>query len=361
MQALTNFIHVQIHLKENRKAELISEEIIQRIHHDNCFDFIRYFFAFSLILVHFCTVTGTPQFWFVSGGTRVKAFFIITGFLVVYSFIRRKNLKVYISKRARRILPAYITVILLCTLLGCLLSDLTPIQYFTSGQTYRYLLSNITFQNYLEPCLPGLFTHNLLHPVNGSLWSMKVEVLFYICVPFIVWMMRRTNKLVILVTIFLFSVVYNLFFAYLFQKTGVRFYWLMQHQLGGQMIYFFGGIAILLYFDRFCRYIKWIFPIGVALFLLSKQNIVLHYIEPISFAVIIIGIAYFCKPLNFLKKYDNISYGLYLYHFPVVQVLVHFHVNQYSIPLCFVLTLFITIVLATLSWKIIEKPILNRK
>lgn len=347
--------------QEKKKTDLITPEIIDRVHRDNCFDFIRYFFAFSLILVHFCTVTGAEQFWFVSGGTRVKAFFIITGFLVVYSFIRRKDLKVYIGKRARRILPAYFTVVILCTLLGPILSRLSLTEYFTSPQMYKYLLANLSFLNFAEPCLPGLFEDNLLHPVNGSLWSMKVEVLFYVCVPFIVWMMRRWGKLVILVSIFLFSVAYNMVFAWLFEKTGVRFYWLMQHQLGGQMIYFFGGIAILLYFDKFCSNIKWIFPLGVLLFILSKQNEVLHYIEPISFAVIIVGVAYFCKPLNFLKKYDNISYGLYLYHFPVVQVLVHFHIQEYNIYLCFLLTVIITVILATLSWRFVEKPILRKR
>ena len=74
--------------------ELISNEIIQRVRKDNCFDFLRYFFAFSLILVHFCTLTDTEQFWFISGQMRVKAFFTITGFLVVYSFIRRNNLNI---------------------------------------------------------------------------------------------------------------------------------------------------------------------------------------------------------------------------------------------------------------------------
>ena len=85
---------------------LINENIKERVRRDNCFDFIRYFFAFSLIIVHFCTANYTEQFWFVTGGTRVKAFFIITGFLVVYSYIRRNSLKVYFKKRARRILPA---------------------------------------------------------------------------------------------------------------------------------------------------------------------------------------------------------------------------------------------------------------
>jgi hypothetical protein len=46
--------------------DLISQETTERVKRDNCFDFLRYFFAFSLILVHFCTLTNQEQFWFVS-------------------------------------------------------------------------------------------------------------------------------------------------------------------------------------------------------------------------------------------------------------------------------------------------------
>ena len=340
--------------------ELLSQRTIERVRQDNCFDFIRYFFAFSLIAVHFCTVTGVEQFWVVSGGTRVKAFFIITGFLVVYSYIRRGSLRVYIEKRARRILPAYVGVIFFCFLLGVLFTTLPLGQYLTSVQTWRYLLANLTFLNFIEPCLPGVFHDNVMPYMNGSLWSMKVEVLFYLCVPFIVWLMRRWHKLSVLAAVFLFSVVWNMAFSYLHVATGNRFYWLMQHQLGGQMIYFFGGIALLLYFDQFCRHIKWLFPLGLVFYLLSHRSGLLHYLEPLSFAIIIIGVAYFCRSLNFLRRFDNISYGLYLYHFPVVQVLVYYRIHQYSLPLAFGLTLLCTIGLALLSWHCIEKPLLRR-
>ena len=47
--------------------DLISQETTERVKRDNCFDFLRYFFAFSLILVHFCTLTNQEQFWFITG------------------------------------------------------------------------------------------------------------------------------------------------------------------------------------------------------------------------------------------------------------------------------------------------------
>lgn len=84
--------------------KMLSEESVELIQKDNCFDFIRYFFTISIFIVHFFDLTNINQNWFVSGATGVKAFFIISGFLIFYSQIQKQNLKYYIEKRIRRIL-----------------------------------------------------------------------------------------------------------------------------------------------------------------------------------------------------------------------------------------------------------------
>lgn len=329
-------------------GDLISNKTIERVKRDNCFDFLRYLFAFSLILVHFCTLTDTEQFWFISGQMRVKAFFTITGFLVVYSFLRRKSLKVYCWKRIVRIMPAYITTILLCYLAGYFFSTASATDYYFSSQSLKYLVANLSFMNFIEPCLPGLFTDNIYGPfVNGSLWSMKLEVIFYILVPLIVFQMQKVNKTIVLVIVYILLTIYNQFF-----DNSVNTF-----------IYFFSGTAILLYFDWFCQHIKWIFPFCIVymIIIFFFDYSFLYYIEPLIFSAIIVGIAYYCKPLNFLQRYDNISYGLYLYHFPVIQVLVQYKLHQHNIYITFIFALIITILLAIISWYIIEKPMLQRK
>lgn len=342
---------------------LISQETVERVRRDNSFDFLRYLFAFSLILVHFCTLTETEQFWVISGQTRVKAFFTITGFLVVYSYLRRGSLKVYTQKRFFRIVPAYVTVIFVSLLLGAVFSLLPAGEYFTSTQTYSFLGANLSFLNFIEPALPGLFTENPETAVNGSIWSMKFEVLFYVLVPFIVWLMRRYRKLTILAIIFLVHIVWHGVLDYLEDNNpGVSLYTSLNHGSFNTMIYFFSGTTLLLYFDHFCRHIKWIFPLTVLLLVVwyFVDFSLLNYVEPLLFSAVIIGVAYFCRPLNFLQRYDNISYGLYLYHYPVIQVLVQYRLHQYNVYLTFVLALLLTILLATLSWRFIEKPLLKR-
>lgn len=341
--------------------ELLDNNTKQRIRNDNCFDFLRYFFSLSLIIVHFCTLAGIEQFWFVSGGDTVKAFFIITGFLVVYSYIQTDNIRKYAEKRIRRIMPVYITVIIFDFLVGVLCTTLPTSEFLTSGETYKYLTANLLFLNYIQPSLPGLFTDNIIHAVNGSLWTMKVEVLFYITVPFAMYFLKRYNKLKVLLAIICCSIMYTEWFDYLYESTHKTIYNTLSHQLGGQLVYFYSGTLLLLYFNTFCRYIRIILPTSIVLYLLGPVSEVFYYLRPFTFACIIIGIAYHCKFLNFFQKYDNISYGIYLFHFPAIQLAVQYRLHEVNIYLAFAVVLFVTLLLAALSWKLIEKPFLYKK
>lgn len=72
-------------------------------------------------------------------------------------------------------------------------------------------------------------------------------------------------------------------------------------------------------------------------------------------------LAYNLKYLNFLRKYDNISYGMYLYHFPIIQVIIYYKIPQYNIYLAFFIAFMLTIVISALSWRFIEKPIIEKR
>ncbi len=344
------------------RRELLNKETIERVKGDNCFDFLRYFFAFSLIIVHFCTLVGIEQFWFVNGQTRVKAFFTITGFLVVYSYVRRKDIKIYAWKRILRIVPAYVTVVLCCFLAGALFTTLPVGEYLSAGQTYRYLAANLSFLNFLEPSLPGLFTNNSETAVNGSLWSMKFEVLFYALVPLVVWLMKRYKRTMSVCIVVCFAL-YHFVLDYLEDSAPDNpLYYQLNHGSFNTMMYFFTGCILLVYFDVFCRHIRLILPASIALLVVYTffDIPLLNYVEPLVFSAFIIGVAYFAKPLNFLRRYDNISYGLYLYHFPVIQLLIQFGLPSCSVFLTFVVAVLITIIFSLLSWKIVEKPMLQR-
>ncbi len=345
------------------RKEILTQSAINRIRQGNGFDAIRYFFAFALIAFHFTVATGTTCPWYVPGGDKVvMAFFVIAGFLVVYSYLRNDNLKHYVRQRCVRILPAYVFVVVAAFLFLSLVSSFSISRYFSHPQAYKYLVSNLLMLNFLEPDLPGVFTANPLQCVNGSLWYIKVIVMFYIAVPVIVWMLRRMNKALVLTLLYAASVAYIVVFDHLYESTGNILYWQLQHQLGGNMIYLLSGTIMLVYFDCLIRHIKWILPLALILFIAYDQFGVgpLRHVAPLSFAAVIIGIAFVCKPLFALRGKTNITYSLFLIHFPVIQIVVHFGWHQQSMLFAFCLALLATIALSILSHHLIEKPFLHK-
>lgn len=332
---------------------LLNDNIITEVRKDNCIDFLRYFFATFLIISHFCTLTETANSATqLTGGMRVKAFFVITGFLVTYSFVRGGyNLHVYARKRIARIVPAYIVAIALCVVLGACMSSLQLHEFLSAPATWHYTIANMLMLNWLEPCLPGVFEDNFIHPINGSLWTMKVECIFYVVVPALVWVMRKSHKMWIIAPMTLVC---------------LCFYSNMPKQLMYSM-YFLGGMVVLLYLDAFMRHKYTLMVVAclceVLLYThaLPCLNGLLHSLEPFTFATIIVFIAYNVRPLNFMRKYDNITYGMFLYHWPVIQALVAFGLHRHSIGMCFVATVLITVTLAFISWKCIEQPLMSRK
>lgn len=338
--------------------DLLSKQSKELLNKGNCFDFIRYFFTISIIIVHFCYLNDIKVFWFISGATGVRAFFIISGFLIFYSHIEKQSIRYYIEKRIRRILPPYISVIILCVVAGIFMTQLSLKDYLSSSETYKYLIANLSFLNFLQPTLPGVFESNPITAINGSLWTMKVEVMFYISVPFIFWILKRYNKLWIMIAIFLIAIIYEYCFTKLYEQTNNDFYLLVRKQFGSQLIYFYSGTFILLYFDCFIKYLKFLFPIAIIIYYFQDSYYLLTYLEPLALATIIIGLAYSLKYLNFLRKYDNISYGMYLYHFPVTQAVVYYIAPHSTIYIAFILSLLLTIIISLISWKLIEKPII---
>lgn len=326
----------------------------------NNFDFLRYFFAISVFVVHFCGLSGIDPPSFLSAEISVKMFFIISGILVFYSFIKSPSVKDYTGKRFRRIYPPYVFIILLCVFLGMFLTQQPLSEYLLSKETYKYLIANLGFLNFLQPTLPGVFEDNQMHVVNGSLWTLKIEVAFYVSVPFLYYLLKRYNKLGVVLAVIILSIIYNQTFLYLYSQTDNEFYWFLRKQFFGQFSYFYSGVLILLYFDYFQKHVKYIFPAALFVFFFRHEFFLFYWLEPLALASLVIGFAYNFKYLNFLRKYDNISYGMYLFHFPIIQIVVHYGLVDINPIMAFIVCLLATIILAAFSWRIIEKPILQR-
>ena len=341
--------------------QLLRPEIVPLLRDDNNLDIVRYYLSFAVLFAHFAELTGTTNYFPTSSYTAVGGFFMLSGFLVFYSYLRSTSLKQYFIRRARRILPPYIAIVLLCAVGGAFITTLPANEYFLSTQFWQYLGANLTFANFLQPTLPGVFDGYVSEAVNGSLWTMKVEVLLYLSIPLAAWLLLRGNKAVMLLAIYAGSYLYKVAMGYMYEESGDMIYRILQRQVGGQLLFFYAGVALLLYFDTFQRHVRVLFPIALAILIASRWVEWLDAIEPMCLAIVIIGFAYNCQWFVWMRRYDNIAYDIYLFHFPVIQLVIYWGVPQYSTLLALLLVIAMTIGLSLLSWYFIERPIMRKK
>lgn len=343
------------------RQELLRPEIKPLLRNENSLDIVRYYLSFVVLLSHFAELTGTAYIFPTQSNSAVGGFFILSGFLVFYSYLRCPSLKEYFRRRALRILPPYLTIVILCAIVGGFITTLPFIEYLTSAQLWQYLAANLTLANFLQPSLPGVFEGHIHEAVNGSLWTIKVEVMLYLTLPLAAWALSRYNKAWALIVIYVSSYIYKIWMGYIYEETGEMVYRIMQRQIGGQLLFFYSGVALLLYFDYFQRHVKWLFPIALAVCFASKAVNWFDAIEPLCIAIVIIGFAYNCRWFEWMRKYDNIAYDIYLFHYPVIQLVVYWGLPEINIYLSFAVAFILTIILSLISWYCIERHFLNMK
>lgn len=328
--------------------------------HPNNFDFLRFFFAFLVVIGHTIILSGRPEFQndFLAKMPvySVLGFFIISGYLVYPSYERLKNIKKYFFNRAIRILPAYLFVIIFFAFFLFFFSGVGLKEYF-STQWLKYTGVNLIFLNFLEPCINFLFNDNLICAVNGSLWTIKIELMFYISVPFLYYFIKNKSILqrnLILIMLYALSSIYFLMMINLGKD-------ILARQFPGALNYFTIGILLNLNKEFFKKYIYYLLPIAVLIIYLEKGVFGLNILTPIAFGISIFWFAFLKIPLKNFGKYGDFSYGIYLVHFPIVQLFVQLKIYEKYSYLGFAASTLLVLISAVLIWKLVENPILRRK
>ncbi len=112
----------------------------------------------------------------------VSIFFVIGGYLISKSWIKSRDFAGYICRRCFRIFPALIFCV--CTIVflaGPAVTSLSWKEYFSDRLTWKYLMNSLLYINH---SLPGVFLDNPYPAaVNGSLWSLPVEFMMYLFLP----------------------------------------------------------------------------------------------------------------------------------------------------------------------------------
>jgi peptidoglycan/LPS O-acetylase OafA/YrhL len=291
--------------------------------------------------------------------------------LIYRSYTKSSSLRSYFEKRIRRIYPAYFTVIVVAAFAFFPLSIFPAHRYFGLGLV-KYLASNLVFMNFLFPMLPGVFRNNQNWAVNGALWTLKIEVLFYISVPVLHWLCGRFGTKLILGSSFVLSCVWKYGFEVLGSRSTLpavfgfdrsrNIYSQLSVQFPAQLAYFIAGIVLLLYFDKLKRYYGVILAATVALFLVdhfftgglfdSGGTLDLLWISGIVF---MFG---FWRYFGNFSKHGDFSYGVYIVHWPILQTLVALQLDKLN-PFLFLALAVLSIASgAFLMWHLVEKRFL---
>jgi peptidoglycan/LPS O-acetylase OafA/YrhL len=318
----------------------------------NNFDILRLTFASMVVLYHCYDLSGEQVLKWIplvcSAKLAVEGFFAMSGCLIVGSYESSTSFLNYIEKRGRRILPAYWLALVFTLLIGCIFTSLPTLTFIKSLDTLKYALANITFLNFLHPDLPGLFDHNpVMNSVNGSLWTIKIEVMFYLFVPLLVYLCRRYGRWQTLAGVFLSSLIYKSTCEHFHHAS-------LALQLPAQLGYFTIGALFYYYYPRFSRYgwLVWVSALsGYAAYLLTDWTF--FRVTSISLLVLSVGLLF---PLRKGRiKSGDLSYGIYVLHFPVIQVFLALGIFH-AYPL--VSVGIIAIIVGTLafgSWHLVEK------
>lgn len=339
-----------------RRPPTLAECAVDR---NNNFNLIRATLAFMVLVHHGLVLTGNrvdptnliTRFIAGFGEIAVGGFFIVSGFLVTRSLFGRATVARFGLARVLRIYPGLIVMLLVTTALLAPFSTLAASDYFASIETWRYVAQNAT-AFFITFDLPGLFRDNLQPAVNGSLWSLRYEILCYMALALAGALgLARKRWPIVLACVACATALLTLpdtihYILHVGRRMGFLF------SLGAVAAAYSAAIPM-----RF-RYLAALAAVALVL-----DWTPLSFIGwSIAFAYLLLWFAYVPKGaiLNY-NRLPDISYGLYIYAFPVQQLAIH--LGGYGAdPLGNILIATpVTILLATLSWYLVEKPGLDLK
>ena len=327
----------------------------------NNFDLVRLCLALIVVLVHLSTLTGFPEFGifstYLSSDFAVKGFFAISGYLVAQSYANSSSLGNFAEKRARRIYPAYLVTILLCLLIGLYVTRLDASAFLASADTLKYLLFNAVFLNFVHPGLPGVFENNYLPAMDGALWTIKIEVCLYFCIPLIFYLFKRIGIYRATLLIFLLSVFWSWIFG---NMLGGKVFEEIARQFPGQLSYFVIG-SLMFIVRPAPKHLERIVALSLLLFVVFRHHTLRLLIEPIFYASLVIFLTTRSTRLINAGKWGDLSYGTYLLHFPIIQLFIYLGLYRGVKPwLSLTVTLATVLAAALVSWHLVERPMLKR-
>jgi len=343
----------------------------------NNFDLIRLVAALSVVFFHSTKHLhldfgrlGDLGLGFYTLFPGVPVFFVVSGYLVSASYLRSTSISSYARKRALRILPALWLVTALSVVMVSAFGFVTW-QVAASPKFAAWLVGQLTvMQLYNPPFLRGFGVGAL----NGSLWTIPVEIGFYAAVPMIFGLagllrLRDRRLDVLLGVLIVASFGFKLWIVGHPDNHGSVAMKLLKFSTLPHLYMFLFGVWLQLHQDWVRAALVGKAAPWVAAYLLyaalGSAFGVTHaapfeLLGDLLLAHCVIAVAFSAPSLSHrLLRENDISYGVYLFHMPIVNAVLHLgHSGDRWLLLWPVLG---SMVCASLSWVWVEKPALALK
>lgn len=327
----------------------------------NNFALIRLALALAVVVSHaFSVTTGTltdepltVSTGFTLGEHAVNGFFAISGFLVTMSFDRR-GWRDYAIARILRIAPGLIVAVLAVSLLlGAAMTALHLDEYLQSPGLRRFITATLTsFKSNIA--LPGVFADNPFTFPMGTVWTLKYEVMCYAGV-FAIGLLGLLRSRIAALALVL-GLAMALAGLDLLRPDAPKG---METALRLPLIFAFGGA---LYVWRGQARLSGLLVLALILATWLSAGTFLY--KTLLFTGTAYGILWLAlSPMLTRFAYEpkaDLSYGTYLYGWPIQQSL---HALWPGAAAWVLLppSIILTLIVAALSWTLVEKPALGLK
>lgn len=320
--------------------------------------------SYALLGIHDSEPLLRGTGWLIASDIGLCGFFTISGYLILQSLVTSKNIFSYLGKRCLRIFPGLL-VCLIIVVAACSFFYTGEGNYWTQKDSYSFIWNNFGLYT-IQWSIPGVFESNPMGTVDGSLWTLAHEFTLYLLIIGLFFARKHRGFIAgLTVAALVLFLTKNIFFANKFVHTEVL-------RLGVNSFSRFAQfflLGMLLQNRKYFRTDKerWII-VGVCALVsvgLSFIHLTLYTLHPIvmlclSVLFIMFGEMYWKPVSDGMKRVGDMSYGTYIYAFPIQQMLIVLIPG--ITPVC-LMTLTITAVLplAFASWHIVEKNALSLK
>lgn len=298
-------------------------------------------------------VFGTMTF----GEVAVDGFFLLSGYLITKSYVHSRSVGTYLRRRILRIYPGYVVAYCLCLLVVVPLSGATPLSF-----SFREVMRQAFRMAVLAPPeVDGAFKGLLVPEINLSMWTISYEFRCYILVIIfgLFGFFKSKNTMLALVAVLA-----------IMQITGIELSleYHVEELLGKptnmirlSFLFFSGSLFYL--FEKNITYSAYRAIISTALL---AACMFVPRISEAGFAIfggyLLFWVAFKCvvTPYSRFDSRVDLSYGVYLYAYPVQNFLIFSDHSISSWNVLFV-SAPVAMLFAFASWSLVERPFMQLK